>query len=218
MLKTFRIRSRNFGLSGETPSDNISGMSPSVRICPTVATRSPEKTTSTRVSGIHTSLGFTQSPMKANYPLLTVISLAIAISVPSARSAAPEWPDALMEAQIKALTTGVLTNLEPNPEDSEVILIAKNWTMIAARQISSAKVTVTEQSGMMTSEFIFNGAKRFVAEGSPKEKRTAAERNLKKFIDAEIAIATKDPERPKIGETTFMAAKSSICPLWPFCD
>lgn len=102
--------------------------------------------------------------------------------------------------------------------ESEPIKITKEWTALAADQLKSANATVTRESGLMTSEFIFIGANRFVAEGSSKEKRSEAERNLQKFIAAEIAIGTKEnPERPKIGEGTFAAARS-ICPLWPFCD
>jgi hypothetical protein len=148
--------------------------------------------------------------------VLTVI--AIAVSNQFSSGAEPSLPDALKEAQIRALTTGDLVALKPFSDLAEPLRITASWTVLAARQFASAKATLSRESAVLTSEFIFYGASRFVAEGSPKDGRDTAEHNLQKFIAAEIALGAKEsPERPKIGEAIFNAVRSSLCPLWPFC-
>lgn len=156
--------------------------------------------------------------MKATRQLLTLIAAMFAVSAPFASSAEPRLPDPLKEAQIKVLTTGDITALKPFWGQKESIRITASWTSIAAKQLASAKATVSRESALMTAEFIFRGATRFVTEESAKETRTTAERNLQKFIAAEIALGAKEnPENPQIGEATFSAVRSSLCPLWPFC-
>ena len=128
-------------------------------------------------------------------------------------------PAAFKEAQIKALTTGDTANLRPFLEQAEPIQTAASWASLAAKQLKDASATISRESALMTSEFIFRGASRFASEGSPKEKRSLAERNLQKFVAAEIELGRKEnPQRPKIGEATFSAVRFSLCPLWPFCD
>src|ERR1700719_4004458 len=142
--------------------------------------------------------------MKANYPLSKLIILAISLLAPFANSAEPPWPDALKEAQIKVLITGDPTRLRPFSEGPGAVRVAADWTILAAKQLASAKADVSRESALLTSELLFKGANRFVREGSPPERRSIAVQNLQKFIGAEIELGRKEnPEKPKIGETTF---------------
>jgi hypothetical protein len=155
--------------------------------------------------------------MKIPHQLIFIV-LGFVLVTPFAKGIEPDWPVALEKAQIKALTTGDLTDLKPFSDAEEPIRIAASWTTLAATQFKAAKVTVSRESAWMTSEFISRGAQTFVAEGSTEEKRSTAERNLQRFIAAEIEIGTtENPENPKIGEGTFVKARRSLCPLWPFC-
>lgn len=155
--------------------------------------------------------------MKIPHQLILII-LGIVLATPFARGMEPDWPAVLEKAQIKALTTGDITDLEPLSDAPEAIRITASWTTLAARQLTSARATVSEVSARLTSQFIFRGASTLVAEGSSEEKRSIAERNLQQFIAKEIEIGSKEnPERPKIGEATYDKASRSLCPLWPFC-
>jgi hypothetical protein len=154
--------------------------------------------------------------MKTAVNLLSVVLMLPVSSF--ARSAPPSWPDPLKEAQIDALTTGDIGDLKSFGDEDGLIQITANWTAIAAKQFMSAKADVSRESALLTSEFIFRGAHVFVAEGGREEKREEAERNLQKFIAAEIELGKQEnPRQPTIGEATFVAARKSVCPLWPFC-
>lgn len=133
-------------------------------------------------------------------------------------SADPKMLDALRDAQIKALISGDVSDLMPFSGQTVPIRLTVQWTTIAAKQFAAAKAHVSPDSAEMTSEFISEGASSFAAKGSPIEKRSEAECNLKAFIAAEIAVgALENPQHPKIGETTFSKVSRALCPLWPFC-
>jgi hypothetical protein len=154
--------------------------------------------------------------MKRHHQLFGFIFAAITVSAPSVRG--QELPEALKEAQIKALRTGDISDLMPFSEQAEPIKIAASWTILASKQLATAKANVSRASALMTSEFIFRGANRFVSDENHKEKRALAEQNLQKFIAAEIELGMKEnSQRPKIGEATFSKASFSLCPLFPFC-
>ena len=74
------------------------------------------------------------------------IVLGIVLATPFARGTEPNWPSALREAQIKALTTGDLTDLKPFSDAAEPIRITASWTTLAARQFTSARATVSRYS------------------------------------------------------------------------
>jgi hypothetical protein len=127
-------------------------------------------------------------------------------------------PEGLISRQIEALTTGDTSGLLQVREQALQVQLARRWTSIAAGILKNASANVDPDSASRLSKFIYRGALQFVKEGAPVQSAYLPERNLRKFVEAEIEIGQReDLSRPPIRETTFDQAKHSVCPLWPFC-
>jgi hypothetical protein len=129
-----------------------------------------------------------------------------------------EPPNDLRLRQIEALTTGDTSNILRVREHSLQVQLTQRWTSMAAGMFKEASANVHPNSALLLSELIYRGAFQFVRQGAPVQSAYLPERNLRKFIEAEIEIGKKENSfHPSVGETTFDQAKHSICPLWPFC-
>ena len=66
--------------------------------------------------------------------------------------------------------------------------------------------------------FIQDGIRRMESEGLSKNeaKILEAEHNLTRFVVAMVYEARRQG-RQDLGETTYDAARSGLCPTWPFC-
>lgn len=101
--------------------------------------------------------------------------------------------------------------------------IASQLASEAASQLEGSNVKVKEEVAPRLQAFIENGAGK-LKEATPDQCREAKE-NFTSFVSTLIKTAEKEPgpndisERPPAYVTleSFNNAKSSICPLYPFC-
>jgi hypothetical protein len=129
-----------------------------------------------------------------------------------------EIPGDLRARQIEALTTGDTSGLSRISKNSLQVQLTQRWTSMAAALLREASANVDSDGALLLSKFIYRGALQFVRQGAPAQGAYLSERNLRKFIGAEIEIGKKqNSSRPPIGEATFEQTKTAICPLWPFC-
>ena len=66
--------------------------------------------------------------------------------------------------------------------------------------------------------FVHDGVQRVVAEGHENDdlRIILAEANILAFVTRMI-IEARALNLPRLHEPTFFAARSALCPLWPFC-
>lgn len=88
----------------------------------------------------------------------------------------------------------------------------------ALHQATSRGFDFSPDSQRYLRELISEGAKRMRSEGVERDdaKIRLAQENLRSFINT-MADEAKRRGFPRLREETFYAAKSRLCPLWPFC-
>ena len=96
--------------------------------------------------------------------------------------------------------------------------LADRWNRIAQQRIDSASAYVSPDSGAMLRALIADGAARALRDHASPEALTKADRNIERFVDKMLQAGTREANgKIRLGENSFSTAKSSVCPLYPFC-
>lgn len=96
--------------------------------------------------------------------------------------------------------------------------LAVRWSLSAHQVIEAANAYTSDQSGEMLAGLIARGATRAVRENAAAERLQTADTDIRRFAQRMVEAGSKDASgRLRLGESSFSAARSSICPIYPFC-
>ena len=86
------------------------------------------------------------------------------------------------------------------------------------RQIEAANAYTSDQSGEMLAGLIARGATRAVRDDASPDRLRSADDDIRRFARRMIQEGRKDADGSlRLGETSFGAARGTICPIYPFC-
>ena len=97
-----------------------------------------------------------------------------------------------------------------------VQLESRLWTAAQTRA-RAAGFEFASNCARQLRDFIPDGVARLAIE-KPDDPQAPeeAERHLVEFVDRMI-VAAREMRMTELQESTFLSAKSWLCPLWPFC-
>lgn len=123
---------------------------------------------------------------------------------------------------VVAMTAAIVCGARPaSAQDNDVkraAELAARWRRNAHQRFATERAWTSEQTGEMLELFIVGGAARAVRESATGEQLSEADTGIDRFAAAMVKAGTRQPDgTTRLGEDSFVAAKSSICPLYPFC-
>ena len=95
------------------------------------------------------------------------------------------------------------------------ILKTRFWAA-ASHRIASANMTIAVGCEQHLRDFIEVGVSKISDPSTSEVAITQAEANLVAFVAKMIVDAAADGDS-ELHENRFFAAKTSLCPVWPFC-
>lgn len=126
---------------------------------------------------------------------------------------------AICLALFASVRSGAVARSAAETQDVEAAAqLALRWSRIARDKFEAARARTSEVSGKMLDEFIVKGAARAARENADSERLRSADQGIGKFADAMIAAGSHNADGTlRLGEESFVAARSKVCPLYPFC-
>jgi hypothetical protein len=150
---------------------------------------------------------------------LIASALFVAIFIPTLVSYGQSQPPGFKELQIPAIITGNTAGLNEWPVKTQTEKIAVKWTSMAAQIIAERHALMTQDGAALLSDFIYQGASHYVAEGAPAARADEAKRHLLSFVNTLIGSdkATQPVDGQWIDQFFVKKIQFTLCPIWPFC-
>jgi hypothetical protein len=125
-------------------------------------------------------------------------------------------PPGFKELQIRALITSDIAGLNGWTVKSQTEKFAVEWTLLAAQYIKKMNGLMMKDGAALLSDFIYEGASRYVGEGAPAARADEAQRHLLSFLET-LFKTNNRVEAIYIDRVGVQNIELSLCPIWPFC-
>ena len=96
--------------------------------------------------------------------------------------------------------------------------IERRLWLAAERRAAQGYLEIAPDCASHLRDFIRGGAERLVAEGKGEDELqiSVAEANIISYVTT-MLIEARTRALVQLHEPTFFAARSALCPIWPFC-